>query len=259
MEPWEEIPAGLLAGLQYPSLERNDLTYEYLEAGARLLVSELNAPLADSDKHEFLSWLSRASVISEVSKSHLNGGDGSFRYRWPTQPEYLRDLIAYVRWRRTESVLPLREPDRIQDALASPAPSEAIQSVTRMNLEGLFDNAHFPLQLVALAIVGSTPDAEATPDFYVEAAQSWSAIIEAFFERYELSLGEEIELEDLVEILIAVGDGLALRELADPSTGARRAKRLTMQGIAAMALLLSFIADDDPGSIAERTDNLRRD
>ncbi len=257
MEPWEEIPAGLLTGLQSRSLEQDDLTYEYLEAGTRLIASTLLEPRLQEGDHPFLRWLSRSSVIKEVGNGKLNGGDGSFRYRWPTHADYVRDLVAYFKWRRLESVLPLREPSRIKDALKSSKPSAAITSVAQMNLEGLFNNVFFPLQLVALAVVGSSPrDPEASHDFYEEAAAQWTGIIEAFLERYQLTLRADVDIDDLVQILMSIGDGLALRELADPTKGPERTKRLALQGTAATALLLAAVDGNDSRSLAERTDDL---
>lgn len=257
MEPWEEIPAGLLTGLQHRSLEQDDLTYEYLEAGTRLISSALGHPPNDQGDHPFLRWLSRAEVIAEVGKGELNGGDGSFRYRWPTHADYIKDLIAYLRWRRSENMLPLREPDQIRKALDSRNPSNAIAVVTELNLEGLFDSTFFPLQVIALAVVGSSPsNASFAHDFYREATEQWSGIIEAFLSNYELQLRDDVAVLELVEILMAIGDGLALRELADRTKGIDRTRRQKLQATTAMALLLTLAEDNDPRSLAERTDDL---
>jgi hypothetical protein len=260
VEPWEEIPAGLLTGLQHESVEHNPLTYEYLEAGTRLISAALNHPPADQGNHPFLRWLSRAEVIKEVGESELNNGNGSFRYRWRFHADYIADLIAYLRWRRKESVLPLREPTQIEEALRSEKPSEAIGTVTELNLEGLFGSAFFPLQVVALAVIGSSDgDAGLAHNFYEEAAEQWGGIIESFLGAYGLQLRDEVTISDLVEILMAIGDGLALRELADRTEGAERARRLKLQATTAMALLLTLVDDEDPRTLAERTDSLVRE
>jgi hypothetical protein len=257
VEPREQIPVGLLTGLQHPSLERGSLTFEYLEAGARLVVAALTHPPADQGEHPFLRWVSRAEVIKEVG---LNGGEGSFRYRWQTHSDYIRDLIAYLRWRRSEGMLPLRKPDQIKKALGSKNPSEAIATVTELNLEGLFSSDFFPLQVVALAVVGSSSgNSDLAHDFYAEAAEQWAGIIEAFLSNYRLQLRDEVSVSDLVEILMAVGDGLALRELADRTEGTDRTRRMKLQATAAMALLLTLVDDNDPRSLAERTDHLARE
>jgi hypothetical protein len=257
VEPWEKIPDGLLTGLQRPTVERNELTYEYLEAGTRLITASITVPGAEQGDHPFLRWVSRSEIFEELRGSTLKVGEGTFRYRWKYHADYVRDLVAYVRWRRNESVLPLRSPEPIKDALGDSSPSTAIQRVVQMNLEGLFSNVYFPLQLVALAVAGAhSNDSQVVGDFYSETSRQWRSVFEAFLENYGLELREEIALDDLVESLMAIGEGLALRQIAEPARGRRKARRLRLQAAAAMALLLAVVQDGDERTLAERTDDL---
>lgn len=257
MEAWEEIPDGLLAALLHPTVEKDELTYEYLEAGARLITASLGGPDTKPGDHQFLRWMSRTALFDKLQDSDLNVGEASFRYRWKYHADYVRDLIAYIRWRRNKSVLPLRSPASIEDALSDSSPSTAIDAVARMNLEGLFANIYFPLQLVALAVAGaSSDDANVVDDFYDEASEQWRKVFEAFLDRYGFTLRDEVVLDDLVELLVAIGEGLALRELAEPAEGKRRERRLRLQALTAMALLTVAVDDGDSRTIAERTDDL---
>jgi hypothetical protein len=259
VEAWAEIPDGLLTALQHRTLEQDELTYEYLEAGARLIAGALGTREIDQGDHPFLRWVSRSAIFHELRDSDLKVGDGSFRYRWQYHADYIRDLVAYVRWRRNTTVLPVHSAAPIEHALNDPNPSVAIQAVAQLNLEGLFANTYFPLQLVALAVVGASSsdvDVDVAGDFYVEASKQWRNVFKAFLDRYGLALRDEIVLDDLVEVLMATGEGLALRELAEPTKGKRHKRRLQLQALAAMALLTVTVDNGDSRTIAERTDTL---
>ncbi len=126
-----------------------------------------------------------------------------------------------------------------------------------MNLESLFANVYFPLQLVALAVTGaSSGDADVVGDFYSEASEHWRQVFDAFLDRHGFTLRDEVALDDLVEVLIAIGEGLALREIAEPAKGKRKERRLRLQAVVAMALLTVAVDDGDPRTIAERADDL---
>jgi hypothetical protein len=60
----------------------------------------------------------------------------------------------------------------------------------------------------------------------------------------------------VVEILTAVCEGLALRELADPSGGAKRERRLRLQGTTALALLSACLDPGDGLSLDELVDRI---
>jgi hypothetical protein len=231
------------------------LTTAYLDAGARLVTHALDHDVASTDRHPLLAWLSQPALITEVQRQIDDGtlppdlhapSQGSFRDRWEFHHLYIRDFVTWIRLKSQRTTFPAEVADEIRDAFDSTdRASDLIRRIGRANLESLLESPHFRTQLVLTAISGSHQNRAAVPDFYSHVEERWLPILRKVLGRYELELRTGVEERDVLDILTAIGEGLALRELAEPSSGDVRGRRSTLQSTAALALLLACTADVD--------------
>jgi hypothetical protein len=258
----EAIPEGLLKGISRPSLVHNDLTREYLDAGVELITDALDHDPAEGT-HPFLGWLSQRTLVDAVTaRGYLRGALGSLRDHWEPYSNYVTDLLVWSRYVRTRrSRFPVREVRRIRAAFESNATiSHLIRGLSREVQRGILTDELFRLQLVLLSVAGSPKYRESgalgdTAEIYAEIDRRWLPLVHRFLTSRRLSLRPGVDEVDLVEIVTAVGEGLALRELADPTSGARRERRLRHQGTVILALLFACI---DPGDSAPLDEALDR-
>jgi hypothetical protein len=262
------IPHGLLRGLSRDTLASGrgaDLTHEYLEAGVHLIEKALDHDPRDGI-HPFLGWLSQKAVIKATTgRGYLGGAEGTLRDRWQPHARYVSDLVLWIRNKRPDQSFPNRKAGLIQDALRSHATvSQLIRGLSHAAQDGILTNSRFRLQLLALSVLGS-PRYRASkeyndiaPSIYRDMDQQWLQIVHGYLKERGLELRPGIQESDLVEILIAVGEGLALRELADPTVGARHESRLRLQGTTALALFAACLDHQDGHTLDELVDNLAR-
>lgn len=262
------IPPGLLIGISRSSLATGkaaDLTREYLEAGVDLIIEALDHD-PEAGVHPFLGWLSQQKVADAVTKrGYLGGALGTLRDRWQPHANYLMDLVLWIRFRRPDKSFPIREQQTISAAFESKATiSQFVRGLSRQVQKGIIENPLFRLQLVALSVVGSQKYRQSekygkgTPELYEEVDKHWLPLVHAFLSGNHFELRPGIQEDDLIEILTAVGEGLALRELADPTSGRKRSRRLRLQGTAALALILACLDQGDGLSLDEAVDQLRQ-
>jgi hypothetical protein len=250
-----DVPPDLLRGLSRSSLATGraaDLTYEYLEAGVDLIAQALDHDPREG-VHPFLGWLSQRAVIdATAARGVLRGGVGTLRDRWEPHSRYLADLIEWIRYKRPDRSFTVREADFVSSALGSHATaSQLIRGLSRAVQQGVFVNPLFRLQVLFVSVLGS-PKYRASeehkagaPNIYVEVDKRWLEILGVFLDTNHLELRPGLHETDVIEILTAVGEGLALRELADPTAGARRERRLRLQGTVALALLAACVDRGD--------------
>jgi hypothetical protein len=245
----------LLTGLSRRSLATHPLTVEYLEAGAQVVAEALDHDPLNAELHPFLSFLSRGEIQRAVNRrGNLKGSEGTIADRWTPHTTYIRDLIAWMRHRRGNRSFPARAAEFISTALASaPSPSAVVRTISEANQGQLFANPLFRLQLLAAAVLGAPQARASAPDIYDEIDERWTPFFETFLTRYGLTLRPGVSVQDLVEVLVAVGEGLALRELAAPSDGEDRQRRLRLQGTATLALLSAFVAKPGDSDTVDQT------
>jgi hypothetical protein len=258
-----KIPKGLLRGISRDTLAHGgaaDLTYEYLEAGVGLIEEALNHDPANGT-HPFLGWLTQRSVVqATTARGNLAGGLGALRDRWEPHARYISDLMRWIQNKRPERSFPKRQERLIKDALKSHATiSQMIRGLSRAAQASILVNHRFRLKLLALSVLGSPKyqsSDEYKTDLYTGIDEQWLPIVHRYLQERGLELRPGIHEPDLVEILTAIGEGLALRELADPSTGARRERRLRLLGTAALALLVACIDDGNGQTLDDAANEL---
>lgn len=252
------IPEGLLSGLSRQSLATGpaaDLTREYLETGVELIADNLRAPAEGVSP--FLAWLSQRELVSAVTaRGSLAGAVGTLRDRWPSHASYIADLLTWIMHERSR-----REPPRLVTPVSTdpPRPSAVVRHISRQVQQSVFRNPLFRLQLVALAVTAARRGGSPTggdADMYEEIDARWRPLITAFLTERGVSLRRGITEREIVEILTAVGEGLALRELERETTGASHERRLALQGITALALLAACVDIGDGLTLDEAVDRI---
>lgn len=248
-----------LTGLSRPELASDDLVFEALEAGAELIEQALDHDAASAELHPFLAFLSRGSVIRAINaRGNRMSQEHILKYRWNPHTDYIKDLIAYIRFRRGTRTFPARAGEWITAMMQSvPSPSIFVRTISNGNQSQLFANPLFRLQLLAAAVLGAPRTRMSAPDMYEEVDDQWLPFFEAFLAQHDRVMRPGVRARDLVEILVAIGEGFALRELIAPTVAEERHRRGSMQGTATLALLAACTvpADEDlPATLDQLVD-----
>jgi hypothetical protein len=231
------------------------LTREYVNAGLVLVEEALDhGPAAGVDGHPFLSWISQRKVVDAVNKhgqTPTPATVASLRDRWQPHGNYLWDLIDHIRARRPSRSFPERARDLIKAYLASrSSPAAVVREFGRGLQEGVFDNEFLRIQLLGLAVVGSSKSASvrtigSVSDIYTEIDQRWMGIIDQFLHKYDLEYRVGVSQANVIQLGMALTEGFALRELADPTDGPRREERLRLHSTGLLSLLFSLTVPEE--------------
>jgi len=256
----DETLTDVLTGLKDHKLATDALVLEALEAGAQLVEEALDHDPTSANTHPFLSYLSRGSLVRAIrTRGRFPVEDHLLRYRWDPHTGYLHDLIAYMRFRRRSHSFAARSADWITTIINSDVPPpEAARRIADANQRQVLANPFFRIHLLVAAVLGA-PNAGTTapdaPDLYAEVDDAWLPFFDAFIKHHQRKLRPGVSLRDMVEILVAVGEGIALRELASPADDDERKHRITLQGTTALALMYACTVPDD-GATAFGLDTL---
>jgi hypothetical protein len=240
------------------------LTAEYVHAGKEV-INEVLEERPDKEKvHPFLyGVVPQQKLVDRVNeRGKLSASVGSLRDRWDRQGHYVHDLIDHIRLSRVGRSFPVRAADEIEESLKSDLkPSQLVREIGREVENGVFENEFFRLQLLTLAALGPPesrdPQEETTAlHLFKEVDGGWRPNFEAFFGKYGLRLRRGVQMKHLIEMATAVTEGFALRELADPTEGAKRETRLEVHATALLALLASLTVPEaeDPIRVDEVID-----
>jgi hypothetical protein len=247
----------VLKGLKDHKLATDALVLEALEAGAQLVEDALDHDPTSANTHPFLSYLSRGSLVRAIrTRGKLPVEDHLLRYRWDPHTGYLHDLIAYMSFRRRSSSFAARRADWITTIINSDVPPpKAARRIADANQRQVLANPFFRIHLLVAAVLGAPNAGTTPPDPYAEVDDAWLPFFDAFIKHHHRKLRPGVSLRDMVEILVAVGEGIALRELASPADDNRRNHRITLQGTTALALMYAGTVPDD-GATAFGLDTL---
>ena len=251
MAKGEEVPE--LEGVT--RLERSDsqigdpLTAEFVQAGREMIEEALQHDPQSNAPHPFLAYLSQKKVVGRVNGNGRRSTTttvGALRDRWQPHSNYVRDLVDHIRKARVKESFPVRAAKDIRAALASDDKrSQLVRAIGRKLLVNVFDNDYFRLRLATLAALGAPKyrdlaEEESAVAFYREVDAAWEPLFQAYFDKYGLELRAGIHLNELVQMATAFGEGLALRELADPTGGKEREDRIRLYGNGLLALVLAL-------------------
>jgi hypothetical protein len=235
----------------------------YLKAGANLVERNLGAPkvvAANSDgRKEYwsgLNFLSERALSREVAELEppflRQRGTGPYRSTWASHDDYLNDLLAFLfhamnydpqygaeletrgDW--------LADDDSFVDAVHRAAFHE-ILAVCRMPL--------FRLQLVVCATADRNDGIhDAIANNYAGALEPWMKVYEQTIAARGFRLRKGITLEQFTNILAAMTEGFAIRQLGDPAAGVLGdGPSDNLAGMAILAMMNSYLepVDEPPG------------
>ena len=233
------------------------LTAEFVKAGRELIEDALQHDPASPKSHPFLRLLSQERVVAKVNEKRSKKTTGSaLRDRWEPHSNYIRDLVDHIRKGRVKESFPVRAAEDISKALDSDAkPSQLVRAIARMLLISVFDNEYFRLRLVTLAALGApkyrdSAEEESAVAFYREIDALWEPLFNQYFEKYGLKLRVGVDMNELVQMGTAFGEGLALRELADPTSGPEREDRINLHASGLLAFVYALTEPLDAKSIS---------
>ncbi|GIF00469.1 hypothetical protein [Paractinoplanes rishiriensis] len=204
----------------------------YLKAGANLVERNLGAPSepapgADGCKAYWsgLNFLSERALSREVAELEppflRQKGTGPYRSTWASHDDYLNDLLAFLfhamnydpqygAGLETRGDWLVTDPSFV-DAIDRAAFHE-LQAITRMPL--------FRLQLVVCATADRNDGIhDAIANNYAGALDPWMKVYEATIAARGYRLRKGITLEQFTNILAAIMEGFAIRQLGDPAVG----------------------------------------
>ncbi len=231
----------------------------YLKAGANLVARNLGAPSKpapgpDGCKAYWsgLNFLSERALSREVATLEppflRQKGTGPYRSTWASHDDYLNDLLAFLFHAMNYdpqygAELETRgdwlvSDDNLVDAVDRAAFHE-LQAIVRMPL--------FRLQLVVCATADRNDGIhEAIANNYAGALQPWMKVYESAIAARGMRLRKGITIEQFANILAAITEGFAIRQLGDPAAGVvgdEPANNLV--GMAVLGIMNSYLEPAD--------------
>jgi hypothetical protein len=237
-------------------LANDELTREYLEAGRRLIDAQLGPGEGDDpEDRPLFRWLSQRAVIDEVARAgrRLRGSEGTFRDRWPYQPDFISDVLAYslrqAHWQVfVDSTAEARE--RLADA------EDVIRAVHDAAYEDLTVSLRSPENrtwLIGAAMAGRDEIARTTlREMYRVGTSAWQEAYEKAAAARGLRMRPGVTIEDLNYIVTAVSEGIQIRLMVEEDGRAiDHERRTSLLGVAALALLAACVDPGDGLSLEE--------
>jgi hypothetical protein len=239
---------------------KSPLTAEFVKAGRKLIEEALQHDPESPKSHPFLGFLSQKRVVAQANDGRRGkkATAPALRDRWEPHSNYVRDLVDHIRQERVKESFPVLAAEDIEEALASDVtPSQLVRGIAQLLLVNVFDNEYFRLRMVTLAALGApkyrdSAEEESAVAFYREIDALWEPLFERYFEKYGLKLRVGVEMNDLVQMATAFGEGLALRELADPTSpdAPERKERIKLHSDGLLAFVLAFAEPRDAASVS---------
>jgi len=213
-------------------LANDPVTASYLAAGMRLIERNLGPGGARTPvdlegdipvQRPLLSFLSERAVVAEVANNAYPfsraGNVATLRSIWRSQSDFIADLLRFGLWAAHYPAAHQHEVTAAaEQAIIGVDFVAAIHTICYWDLLVYLGMPMFRLQLVAAA---SSEDDEAIQraisERYSETIGLWKELYASFLDVRGLRLREGITLDECADLLTAVAEGLALRQLADPN------------------------------------------
>ena len=238
-------------------LANSDLTRAFLNAALSLTDHVLGPGAEDPAEvaRQSLAYLSRPRIVGRAREAcpELVPTEAKFRDRWAGQQDFLSDFVAYAIKAR-EGYL-RRAIDAWADELVGSG-GDFATAIHRVAFEGMSFIAEQPayrLQLLLTASAEADPSAaEALRELYASMTAAWYGLYEQVVEHFGLRLRPGVRVQDLNIILQSLAEGIGLRVLAGVDEPlVNRARRTSVLGTAALALLSSVVDTGDGLELAE--------
>jgi hypothetical protein len=232
----------------------NDLvTAGFLAAGMRLLDRRLGPSHAAVDcsavstaASPLLRILSQRAVCDEMSNNQYPfarvGRTSTLRSTWATQGDYAADLVRFALWNEHYSGVRPEELVKYHDLLVHGADFvTAIHAVADTILLSHIGQPRWRLQLIATATAEADDAvAGALMDNYKRLTDTFMMLFGEALKAHSLTLRPGVSLANMVHLLMAAAEGLALRAISDtdlPVWNEDRSENLL--GTSAVSFLMS--------------------
>lgn len=222
----------------------------YLKAGANLVERNLGAPAepapgADGCKAywsglHFLSERALSREVADLDPPFLRQkGTGPYRSTWASHDDYLNDLLAFLFHAMNYDPQYGADLETRADWLAADDSfADAVHRAAFHELQAICRMPLFRLQLVVVATADRNDGIhEAIANQYAGALEPWMKVYESTIAARGFKLRAGITMEQFANILAALTEGFAIRNLGDPSAGvvgAGPGENLLGMGILAM-------------------------
>jgi hypothetical protein len=267
--PYDQDLSDVLRGLNRRTpfgrrrLANDPVTAAYLLAAVRLIQHHLGPGAVrtpadpedpDSLSRPLLSFLSQRAVASEVDHNpapfHRVGRVSTMRERWQHQSHFVADVLRFCLW---ASHFPAAHQDEVaaakREVLCGTDPVRGIHRVCYWDLAWLLNTPMFRLSLIAAAQAeGDALIGTAMAGRHRDGGRRWKRFYGELLQSRGLRIRPGITLDDCVDLLAAVADGLAIRSLGDPDGRLiDHARRRSLLGTAALALMAGCLVGTGQG------------
>jgi len=252
-------------------LANDPVTAAYLAAGMRLVERHLGpdarrTPVDQDDEtsleRPLLSFLSQRAVAAEVANNPVPfpraGNVSTMRSTWRSHSDFIADLLSFGLWSYSrpaywENSQITAAADQLKEGSGF---SRSVHLLAYANMVLFVTQSRFRLELVAAAAAdGDEVIREAMVEHYRGALGPWKQLLTEVLEARKMRLRPGITPDDFVNLLTAVAEGTALRELADPTAGiVDHANGRCLLGTAALTLISACMqpADGTEGTPIEQ-------
>lgn len=135
---------------------------------------------------------------------------GALYHYWGSQDDYRDDLLDEV-----------FAPARFEPPSEAPVFASPLDEVIRVGASAEFERLRSSADLRVLMAMWSAADPDITPrvtEHFRTVGAQWAAFYEAAFSAYGLEVRPPFTYDSLAALLAAIGDGLAVRDSADPGS-----------------------------------------
>ncbi len=192
-------------------------------------------------------FISQRAVADEVVNNPdpfpRQGSVSTMRSTWSSHSDFMADLISFALW-------PGNRPTGYDNEIAAGAERlledpDVAQAVHDMAYLAVSDVASTTFRLGHVAMSAAEGDktiSDAIAGGYEGLEDPWREVYAAFMEAWDLRLRPGITIDDIVNLLSVMVDGLTLRALGDPSSALiDHDRKRTLLGTAALALIYSAV------------------
>lgn len=234
-------------------LANSPVTAAYLAAGMALVerrlcpVTERTSAVSGCKKSisRLLSFVSQREVVKEVANNDARfprkGSVPTLRCTWKYHSDFIADLLRFGLSAIHYPAARLSKMKELTDgAISGEEFVSSIHKICYLDLDSYLKIPMFRLQLVATASgEGDEVIQEAIAERYAETTGQWKIIYGRFLQARGLRARPGISLDVCADLLSAVAEGLALRQMADPTAQViDHGREHSLLGTAALALIL---------------------
>lgn len=243
-------------------LANDPVTAAYIAAAMRLIKRHLGpdperTPVDSEDesslKRPLLSFLSQRAVVAEVANNPdplpRRGSISTLRSTWKSHSDFIADVLRFALW-ELQSPSALHYDDEIatraEQLIEGPDFVEAVHGISYWNHTAVLNSPVFRLLLLAAATCDGDSLIQKAVDEHWRGNldKRWKQVYIDVLRARDLRLRPGLTLDDVADFIAALGDGMTLRALADPSfSHIDRENQRCRLGTAILTLLLGCLED----------------